>query len=85
LVWDPTAAVLPINLVTRGAYVRMTKTTWNDCTDVLESLYQGLFLDHARLIFRWDSHLLSLLRRTQIYCQATIAEDNVLELKWIDM
>ncbi|EGG10098.1 uncharacterized protein MELLADRAFT_103474 [Melampsora larici-populina 98AG31] len=83
--WDPKAAALRIDLVTGSTRSRMTKTAWEDCTGVLRSLYHSLLLDHARLVFRWDIHLLSLLHRTQSYCGATIAEDSALELRWKDM
>ncbi|KAH9821020.1 hypothetical protein DFH28DRAFT_883331 [Melampsora americana] len=83
--WDPTAEVLPMNLVAGSTSARMTKTVWKDCTNVLGSLHSGLFLDHARLIFRWDSHLLLLLHRTRGYCGATIPDDHALESKWREM
>ncbi|KAH9807770.1 hypothetical protein DFH28DRAFT_937473 [Melampsora americana] len=84
LTWDPTAVALPIDLVTSST-ARMTKTVWEDCTLVLESSYHSLILDHARLFFRWDSHLLSLLHRTRGYCGSTIAKDNDVDQKWRDM
>ncbi|KAH9809132.1 hypothetical protein DFH28DRAFT_906529 [Melampsora americana] len=83
--WNPRAAGLPIELVTGSNSARMTKTAWEDCNDVLRCLHHGLVLNHARLIFRWNSHLLSLLHRTRRYCGATVAEDGALELRWKDM
>ncbi|EGG13207.1 uncharacterized protein MELLADRAFT_70386, partial [Melampsora larici-populina 98AG31] len=68
--WDPRAAVLPIDLVSGSRSARMTKTAWDDCTNVLISLYHGVYLEHARLISTWDSHMLSLLHRTRVYCGA---------------
>ncbi|KAH9808507.1 hypothetical protein DFH28DRAFT_909360, partial [Melampsora americana] len=85
LTLSKSATVLPINLVTGTSSARMKKTAWNDCLSVLESLYHGLLLDHSRLIFRWDSHVLSLLHHTRRYCEVTIAEDNALESNWTDM
>ncbi|EGF96916.1 uncharacterized protein MELLADRAFT_114740 [Melampsora larici-populina 98AG31] len=84
--WDPTANTLPIQLVT-GSHAShiVTKTTWEECTKTVESIYHGLFLDHARVIFAWDTHLVSLLHDTRQYSEATIAEDNVLEERWRDM
>ncbi|EGF97223.1 uncharacterized protein MELLADRAFT_114500 [Melampsora larici-populina 98AG31] len=84
--WDPTAMVLPIELVQGSKASRIVnKTNWEECSDTLESLYHGLFLDHARLIFRWDTYLVSLLHNTRQYSEASIAEDQVLEAQWKNM
>ncbi|KAH9820362.1 hypothetical protein DFH28DRAFT_1079766 [Melampsora americana] len=84
--WDPTANMLPIQLVT-GIHASgiVTRTTWKECTKTVESVYHGLFLGHARVIFAWNPHLLALLHDTHQYSEATIAEDNVLEERWRDL
>ncbi|KAH9807805.1 hypothetical protein DFH28DRAFT_912603 [Melampsora americana] len=84
--WDPTATTLPIELVKGSkASCIVNKTNWEESSDILNSLYAGLFLDHARLVFRWDTHLVALLHNTLQYSEATIAEDQLLEAQWKNM
>ncbi|KAH9819535.1 hypothetical protein DFH28DRAFT_1093567 [Melampsora americana] len=84
--WDPTATTLPIELVKGSKALHIVnKTNWEESSDILDSLYHGLFLDHARLVFRWDTYLVSLLHNTRQYSEATIAEDQLLEAQWKNM
>lgn len=72
---------LPINIVT-GNTSPHTKTSWQECSDVLNSLYKGLLLDHTRLFVLWDVHLASLLHRTLQYSESTVGEDTELVVQW---
>ncbi|KAH9809033.1 hypothetical protein DFH28DRAFT_907085, partial [Melampsora americana] len=84
--WDPTATTLPIELVKGSKALHIVnKINWEESSDILDSLYHGLFLDHACLVFRWDTYLVSLLHNTRQYSSATIAEDQLLEAQWKNM
>lgn len=82
--WDPTSTDLPIQLVRNSSQI-VNKGTWDECKEVVKSLYIDLILDHGRHFFRWDSGLVPLLHETRQYLDYTIAEDLVLESQWKEM
>ena len=82
--WDPMANNLPIKLVSSSSQV-FNKTTWDECVEVVKSLYTGLILDHTRHFFMWDRDLVALLHKTHQYSDSTYTEDLALESQWKEL
>ena len=82
--WDPMANNLPIKLVSNSSQV-FNKTTWEECTEVVKSLYIGLILNNTRHFFTWDRDVVTLLHKTQQYSDSTYTEDLALESQWKEL
>lgn len=60
------ARSLPIDLVSGDINAHIVnKKKWDECLDVSKSLYKTLILDNTRDFVVWDTHLMSVLHRTQ--------------------
>lgn len=77
------ARSLPIDLVSGDINAHIVnKKKWDECLDVSKSLYKTLILDNTRDFVVWDTHLMSVLHRTQRYSEATEDDDMELEVRW---
>ena len=63
----------------------VNRVTWEECLEVVKSLYIGLIHDHARHFIMWDSDLVTLLHKNLQYSDSTHTEDLALESQWKEL
>ncbi|KAH9806805.1 hypothetical protein DFH28DRAFT_919259 [Melampsora americana] len=83
--WDPASAhrIRPIKLVHQTNMI--SQHLWEESVSVLKIIHKTSVLKESRTWMIWDSHILSLILKTQKYSDTTPESDNELLSAWREL